>query len=29
MQDLAYDVHTYKHTTMGFEADIKAMPEAV
>jgi zinc protease len=28
MQDLAYDVHTYKHTTIGFEADIKAMPEA-
>ena len=28
MQDLAYDVHTYKHTTMGFEADIKAMPQA-
>ncbi|PTX98581.1 pitrilysin family protein [Opitutus sp. ER46] len=27
MQDLAYDVHTYKHTTMGFEADIKAMPQ--
>ncbi len=27
MQDLAYDVHTYKHTTIGFEADIKAMPE--
>ncbi|MDI6766919.1 MAG: pitrilysin family protein [Bacteroidota bacterium] len=27
IQDLAYDVHTYKHTTMGFEADIKAMPE--
>jgi len=26
--DRAYDVHTYKHTTMGFEADIKAMPEA-
>lgn len=24
----AFDVHTYKHTTMGFEADIKAMPEA-
>ena len=24
----AYDSHTYKHTTMGFEADIKAMPEA-
>ena len=28
MQNLAYDVHTYKHTTIGFEADIKAMPEA-
>jgi zinc protease len=28
MQDLAYDVHTYKHTTIGFEADIKAMPDA-
>jgi zinc protease len=27
MQDLAYDVHTYKHTTIGFEADIKKMPE--
>jgi zinc protease len=27
MQDLAYDVHTYKHTTIGFEKDIKAMPE--
>lgn len=27
MQDLAYDVHTYKHTTIGYEADIKAMPE--
>ncbi|HTY36759.1 MAG TPA: pitrilysin family protein [Bacteroidota bacterium] len=27
MQDLAYNVHTYKHTTIGFEADIKAMPE--
>jgi len=27
MQNTAYDVHTYKHTTMGFEADIKAMPE--
>jgi zinc protease len=26
-QDLAYTIHTYKHTTMGFEADIKAMPE--
>ncbi|MEN6457960.1 MAG: pitrilysin family protein [Thermoguttaceae bacterium] len=27
MQDLAFDAHTYKHTTMGFQADIKAMPE--
>jgi zinc protease len=25
---VAYDVHTYKHTPIGFEADIKAMPEA-
>ncbi len=28
MHDLAYDAHTYKHTTMGFEADVKAMPKA-
>ncbi|NLF68116.1 MAG: insulinase family protein [Candidatus Anammoximicrobium sp.] len=28
LRDLAYDVHTYKHTTIGFEADIKAMPDA-
>ncbi len=28
LQDVAYDVHTYKHTTIGFEADIKAMPDA-
>lgn len=28
LRDLAFDVHTYKHTTLGFEADIKAMPEA-
>jgi zinc protease len=28
LQDTAYDVHTYKHTTMGFEADIKTMPAA-
>jgi zinc protease len=28
LRDLAYDAHTYKHTTMGFEADIKAMPQA-
>ncbi len=27
LQDLAYDVHPYKHTTIGFEADIKAMPQ--
>jgi zinc protease len=27
VRDLAYDVHTYKHTTIGFERDIKAMPE--
>ena len=26
MRDLAYTQHTYKHTTIGFEADIKAMP---
>lgn len=28
IQNLAYDVHTYKHTTIGFEDDIKAMPQA-
>lgn len=27
LQDTAFDSHTYKHTTIGFEADIKAMPE--
>ncbi|HEY6951822.1 MAG TPA: pitrilysin family protein, partial [Bacteroidota bacterium] len=27
LQNTAYDVHTYKHTTIGFEEDIKAMPE--
>jgi zinc protease len=26
MQDTAYDRHTYKHTTIGFERDIIAMP---
>jgi zinc protease len=26
LNDTAFDAHTYKHTTMGFEADIKAMP---
>jgi zinc protease len=25
--DKAFDKHTYKHTTMGFEADVKAMPQ--
>jgi zinc protease len=28
LRNLAYDVHTYKHSTMGFEADVKAMPQA-
>jgi zinc protease len=27
LQDTAFDKHTYKHTTIGFEADIEAMPE--
>jgi len=27
VRDLAFDVHTYKHTTIGFERDIKAMPQ--
>ncbi len=27
MRDLAFSRHTYKHTTMGFLADIKAMPD--
>jgi zinc protease len=26
-RDTAFDAHTYKHTTMGFLADIKAMPD--
>ncbi|MEA2599765.1 MAG: zinc protease [Acidobacteriota bacterium] len=26
LRDLAYEKHTYKHTTIGFVADIKAMP---
>jgi zinc protease len=26
LQNTAFDAHTYKHTTMGFEADIKNMP---
>jgi zinc protease len=27
LHNLAYDAHTYKHTTIGFEADVKAMPK--
>ena len=27
VSDLMYDQHTYKHTTMGFIADIEAMPD--
>jgi len=27
LQNEAFDVHTYKHTTIGFEADIQAMPQ--
>jgi len=27
LQNAAFDRHTYKHTTMGFEEDIKRMPE--
>lgn len=27
MHDMAFDKHTYKHTTIGFEEDIKGMPE--
>ena len=27
LRDLAFDAHTYEHTTMGFLADIKQMPE--
>jgi zinc protease len=26
LQDKAFDVHTYKHTTIGFEKDVAAMP---
>jgi len=26
LQDAAFDAHTYKHTTIGFAADIEAMP---
>ena len=28
LRDLAFDVHPYKHTVIGFERDIKAMPAA-
>ena len=27
VQETAFDVHTYKHTTIGFEADIQRMPQ--
>lgn len=27
LRDTAFDRHTYKHTTMGFEADVKSMPQ--
>ncbi len=27
VQDTAFDKHTYKHTTIGFEADIRRMPQ--
>ena len=27
LQDTAFDRHTYKHTTIGFEADVMKMPE--
>ena len=27
LKDLAYEHHPYKHTTMGFEADVKNMPQ--
>lgn len=27
LRDTAFDQHTYKHTTMGFEADVKNMPQ--
>lgn len=27
LQNAAFDVHTYKHTTIGFEADIQRMPQ--
>jgi len=27
LQDTAFDKHTYKHTTIGFEADVMKMPE--
>ncbi len=27
LRDTAFDLHTYKHTTIGFEADVLAMPD--
>lgn len=28
VRETAFDKHTYRHTTIGFEADVRAMPEA-
>ena len=28
VREVAYDRHTYRHTTIGFEEDVRAMPEA-
>jgi zinc protease len=28
VRETAFDRHTYRHTTIGFEADVRAMPEA-
>jgi zinc protease len=27
LRETAFDLHTYRHTTIGFEADVRAMPE--
>jgi zinc protease len=27
VREAAYDAHTYRHTTIGYEADVRAMPE--
>ena len=28
MREAAFDKHTYRHTTIGYEADVRAMPQA-